>query len=549
MVRSAWKGGCITGADTTGATPGSDVQAVDATGADEDLFEDSFARVQAAPENVANWQDLSAALRERGTPARRQTVLEAVRAMQVAQPLAAYLRAAFLFKLTGEPQELARAGAALVQGGYAGRDRLLLTLLNLAWARALALGGNRTAFLETLKAAGCAQVLDHLAADLACGGELLAPLARVRPVSRVAVLAPSLGGFEHAPTALALNHAALLASMRLQVQVFSTQDMTVPQIASCLVDDDLPLYSKPDANSWKPPIAGRFDVTLPDSRLSPAARWRNALRQIARFDPDVVLFIGLMSPLLPQIFAARPLLALPVNSVAPLGPHHVWLAADPDTGAAADWAPDHPAGAAFHYPYRIALTPMRTAQSRQALGLPEDALVLVSVGFRLNAEIRGPWAARMEAFLEAHPRALWLLVGSGAALPPALTNSSKRIHALAPQADIRGFYRACDVYVNPLRMGGGFSVAEAMADGLPVLAFAHSDGGAKTGEHALADADAYFARLDQLAQDASARKALGAALAARFAANYDLNSAREPLARAMALAQEHYQRGSGGNEA
>ena len=514
-------------------------------GTDEDFLADSCARVRAAPEDVANWHDLSAALLSQGRSARHQTVLDAVRGMQAAHPLAAYLRASFLYAQTGEPQELALAGRALIQGAYAGRDRLLLTLLNLAWARALALGRNRGGFLQILRDAGCQQALDCLAADLAESGSLLAPLARSRPLARVALLAPSLGRFDHAPTALALNHAALLASMRLEVHVFSTQDMTVPQVEACLVDGNLPQFSAPDANSWKPPIPGRFDVTLPDLRLSPAARWRNALRQIARFDPDLVLFVGLMSPLLPQLFAARPLVALSVNSVAPLGPCHVWLAADPEAQAGAHRAPDYAEGAVFRYPYRIALSAQRAVLSRQALGLPENALVLVSVGFRLNTEIQGAWAERMEAFLQAHPQALWLLVGSGPDLPPRLANRSTRIRALPPGLDVRAVYRACDIYVNPPRMGGGFSVAEAMAEGLPVLAFAGSDGGAKTGEHALADADAYFARLEQLVRDADAHKALGAALAARFAANYDLASAREPLARALALAQELYLRGSG----
>ena len=524
---------------------GLGTQANATPGADADFLADSYARVCAAPEDVSNWHDLSAALQESGARAQHLAVLEGVRAMQAAHPLAAYLRASFLHKQTGDPRELARAGRALIEDGYAGRDRLLLTLVNLAWAGALALGGNRGAFLQMLKDAGCAQALACLAADLAAGGPLLAPLDRARPINRVALVTPSLGSFEHAPTALALNHAALLASMGLEVRVFSTQDMTVPHVAACIVDADLPQFSGLDVDSWKPPIAARFDVTLSDPRLAPAARWRNALGQIARFDPDLVLFVGLMTPLTPQLFAARPLVALAVNSIAPWGPHHVWLTADPEAEAQMDWAPDYAAGATFRYPYRVALTPERGLVSRAALGLPQDALALVSVGFRLRSEIRGAWAARMEAFLETHPQALWLLMGSGPHLPAALANRHKRIHALPPRRDVRAICRACDIYVNPPRIGGGFSVLEAMADGLPVLSLVRSDGGAKTGEHALEDEDAYFAKLEVLARDASARKALGAALAARFAANYDLNAARDPLARAMALAQELYSRRAG----
>lgn len=523
-----------------GAAPGNSTEEYAA--ADEDYLADSVARVCAMPGDVANWQDLSAALPEPGARARHQAVLETVRALRTAQPLAAYLRASFLYRQTGDPQELARAGRALIDGGYAGRDRLLLTLLNLAWARALALGEDRGALWRILKDSSCAQALGCLAADLAAGGPWIAPRERVRTLARVAVLAPSLGGFDHAPTALALNHAALLASMGLEVRLFSTQDMTVPHVATCIVDADLPQFSKPDVKSWKLPIAGRFDVTLPDSRLTPAARWRNALRQIARFDPDLVLFVGLMSPLLPQLFAARPLVALPVNSVAAIGPHDVWLCADPEAEAGADWAPDYAAGAAFRYPYRIALPPEGMPISRHALGLPQDALVLVSVGFRLRSEIRGTWAARMEAFLEAHPQMQWLLIGSGPQMPPALANRSRRIHSLPPRPDVRAVCRACDICVNPPRAGGGFSVLEAMAVGLPVLALGGSDGGAKTGEHALSDEDEYFSRLEQLARDASERKTLGAALKARFDADYDLNLARAPLARAMALARELYLR-------
>ena len=51
----------------------------------------------------------------------------------------------------------------------------------------------------------------------------------------------------------------------------------------------------------------------------------------------------------------------------------------------------------------------------------------------------------------------------------------------AAQSDISGIPCLSDIYVNPPRLSGGFSVAEATALSLPVLSFACSDGGDKLG--------------------------------------------------------------------
>jgi glycosyltransferase involved in cell wall biosynthesis len=85
-------------------------------------------------------------------------------------------------------------------------------------------------------------------------------------------------------------------------------------------------------------------------------------------------------------------------------------------------------------------------------------------------------------------------------------------------------------------LGGGFSVAEAMAARLPVLAFAGSDGGDKVGDWALGDIDAYMERLSALSENPALRAAMGQALRARFAARFDLDASGPALIGACELA-------------
>jgi glycosyltransferase involved in cell wall biosynthesis len=97
----------------------------------------------------------------------------------------------------------------------------------------------------------------------------------------------------------------------------------------------------------------------------------------------------------------------------------------------------------------------------------------------------------------------------------------------------------CDIYVNPPRMGGGFSVAEAMAAKLPVLAFGGSDGGDKVGALALADSGAYMERLAALTENSALRSEMGHALHARFVERFDLEASGPSLIGACELAATH----------
>jgi glycosyltransferase involved in cell wall biosynthesis len=259
----------------------------------------------------------------------------------------------------------------------------------------------------------------------------------------------------------------------------------------------------------------------------------------------MVMFIGLNSPLVSALYQARPVLGLCVHAMQPMTPVDVWLTADKsqDGIAGAMWAPLLPPALGHYHPFRIQLKPAGADVPRGELGLRDDAMVLLSVGARLHAEIDGSWAGRMVALLQRYPNVQWLMVGGAAVRPAALLMlPEEQVPVLPHRDDIRSVMRTADIYVNPPRVGGGFSVAEAMAEGLPVTAMQHSDGGDKIGDAAAASLDAYFADLEALLADAELRRGRGASMQALFAQTLNLETSANSLRAACESSLEQYRK-------
>jgi glycosyltransferase involved in cell wall biosynthesis len=146
--------------------------------------------------------------------------------------------------------------------------------------------------------------------------------------------------------------------------------------------------------------------------------------------------------------------------------------------------------------------------------------------------------------VQRHPAAVWVLVGGLGALPPALAQLlAEKIRLLPHHADVRSVYRCCDVYVNPPRLGGGFSVAEAMAESLPIVAFADSDGGNKLGDYAVETLAGYVDLLGALLDSAPLRQQNGTLMRTLFSATLDIErSAGSLLAACYATLACFHQR-------
>ena len=494
------------------------------------IIEDRLDRVLTNPTSAPAWHRLAAAWTAVLDPSTRTEVVNRLVLKIPDDPIPDFLRATFLFSLTRDAQFLVKASQAVKRILPNDPDRMGAFLVY-SFAGLLAQSDNRESYLNLLRMADFPGIAARLSQQLMDTTNVLTDRP-VETIRRVALIAPELVNLNHAPTALALHHARLLAEKGLAVQVFCAQDLRVADMQFFLGGGEQSILAPPDHGSWSSILPSSVTVHASNSNFSLKLRWKNTLSQICAFDPDMVFLVGFSSPLTTPLFKTRPVLGLSINTLPPVSPMDLWLCANEHKAGTQDetWSPWFPAAEAWHYPYRIMPKPLLKTISREQIGLRPDAIALISVGDRLDREIQPAWASRMQEFMTRHPMVEWVILGGSGQVPSALAGgNTSNIHLVPHQPDVRSYCQSCDIFVNPPRMGGGFSVADAMAEGLPVVAYAGSDGGDKLGAMAVANDADYFSRLSEWVTSASARQQAGAALRQRFDQTLDLHQAGVPL--------------------
>ncbi|MDP4005841.1 glycosyltransferase [Methylobacterium sp. NEAU K] len=190
----------------------------------------------------------------------------------------------------------------------------------------------------------------------------------------------------------------------------------------------------------------------------------------------------------------------------------------------------------FLLPTLITLPERQRSRSaaKQALGVPDDCVLLVSVARGAKYRNVGPvtYADRHVDLLAAHPNARLIVVGPGerADWAPAQAATDGRIIAYPEQSDPRIFFEAADIYVDSYPFVSSTSMLEAAAYGLPLVTrfeapeaaeiVAINHPGLDATAHVAHDQSAYEAHLTALIADAPARRAAGAETAAAIARLY-----------------------------
>lgn len=127
----------------------------------------------------------------------------------------------------------------------------------------------------------------------------------------------------------------------------------------------------------------------------------------------------------------------------------------------------------IEYHMGVPITVPQRVWNKAEFGWEEQDFVIVTVGTRLNYEMSEGFMREVCSWIREEKDVKWLLVGvknvDYLKMEEDLISNGK-IYFAGYQTDLAGIYGCCDVYLNPLRTGGGVSQVTAVRNGVPVLA-------------------------------------------------------------------------------
>ncbi|MDZ5471968.1 glycosyltransferase family 4 protein [Bacillus sp. 31A1R] len=108
--------------------------------------------------------------------------------------------------------------------------------------------------------------------------------------------------------------------------------------------------------------------------------------------------------------------------------------------------------------------------SRSEFSFGTTDFVIVTVGNRLEIDMDQTFIMEMRTILLKNKQVKWLIIGleEHSLVHNAFGVLNKQVSFLKYANDLAAVYTICDLYANPFRKGGGFSVAMAIDAGIPV---------------------------------------------------------------------------------
>jgi glycosyltransferase involved in cell wall biosynthesis len=436
-----------------------------------------------------------------------------------------FFHANFLAMIDPDPTHVATAARIALEIRPVDAERLM-AFATYEWGSGLIKTQNRSNFLQRLSAARIPELMSLAASTVEAAFARAFTCRVINSIRRIALVTPMIGHTGHTPTALTLSIARELHATGTKFKLFSPQDLLMPPLSNYLGTNQSISIDEAKIENLATLLPDGVELTLSLPRYSLPLRWRRLATDIAAYDPDLILYIGFFAPWMEPLFVHRPVVAMSVHSLPPIVPADVILSADETVAGChlRPWGPVLPPALVHFHPFRVAAKPLISGVSRTELRVAHDATLLITVGGRLKKEMTTEWSQRLSELMIRRPEISLLLVGSNDVKSTAFGDIlSHRIQILGPRSDVGDLLACSDIYINPPRMGGGFSVAEAMAAGLPVVSLADGDGGDKLGPFAARDIEGYWHQLEYYLDNPSIRHRDGHQLKARFDERLDLS--------------------------
>lgn len=498
------------------------------------VFYDALERTICNPTFSAEWEKLRASYLMLDPAEMTVDPLQQLAAAIGFSGIAGFFHANFLSAVAADLTHVEAAARIALEIRPVDAERLMAFATH-EWGRGLVETQSRSDFLRRLAAARIPALMALAASTVEAAFAAAFTHRVVEAPRRIALVTPMISDAGHTPTDLTLSLAHELRATGVEAKLFAPQDLQLLRMAAYLGNGRSVIINPPNIAA----LAARLPVGV-DARLSQASyslplRWRGLASDIATYDPDLILFVGFFAPWMAPLLAHRPVVAMSLHSSPPIVPADVILSADETLAGrrVQPWGDALPPSLVHFHPFRIAAKPLISGVSRAELGIAEEAILMIVVGARLKEEMSAAWSRQLAGLMLRRPDMTLMLVGGAVENPPGFAAvPSHQLRILGHREDIGDLLALSDIYINPPRMGGGFSVAEAMAAGLPVLCLADGDGGDKVGPLALAGMTEYWARLEAYLDNPQLRRHDGASLRGRFTERLDIARSGPSLLRA-----------------
>lgn len=182
--------------------------------------------------------------------------------------------------------------------------------------------------------------------------------------------------------------------------------------------------------------------------------------------------------------------------------------------------------------------------NREKFNLKKEDFVMVTVGVRLRQELQNEYLKSICEYIKENKNIKWYLVGEREI--PFIEENYKeliknKIFFINYESNLLEFYKLCDVYINPPRTGGGYSMGEAMINGVPVVSMSTSNAGKYyVGEEdCVNDINEYIKKIEIIRNDIEEKKRI-LEREIKNMENYDYKGAIERLIPFFQIAKDRF---------
>ena len=299
-----------------------------------------------------------------------------------------------------------------------------------------------------------------------------------RNKKKIAIITEQLLSGNHAPTLMTLESAYVLQKyFDYEVLIFTcTSNKRLESTAWIEIHG---FYSSGNGYqqwSYKGMNLSVYQYPMDSSTIND---YREMLQKIYEYNPLFVLNMGVNNPIadLPHFFTtvvARDMSTqIPVSEadIVILGEHHI-----EDDGVIKELDRSQKQ-IIMRQKFPAIVNKSDHIFTRRELNLPEDKFLVCIVGNRLDKEVDKEFICYMHSILSKSKKIDFVIIGDTESLQLAFfkTIYEERVHFLGFCKDLIGVYHILDLYLNPKRLGGGWSSAIALQAGLPVVTLPNCD--------------------------------------------------------------------------